>query len=68
MKFRILDKNGHTTVVIRERKVAVKKFNDLKKEGYLAYDENGPVEKCPDTVEELIFGKEFDGKDSPRGV
>lgn len=59
MKFYIPDGSGHKTLTV-EGVEAKKEFDRLIKEGYHATTRDGQrVEKCPDTVEELMFGKNF---------
>jgi len=67
MKFYILNKSGDTTLEVDEKNVTAE-FDKLIKEGYYALDQNGnridKADKVPDTVEELVFGKEI--KDTGR--
>lgn len=59
MKFYIPDGSGHRTLVVEGEK-AKKEFSRLIGEGYRATTKDGKrVEKCPDTVKELVFGREF---------
>lgn len=59
MKFYILNKKGHSTLTVEEEKV-IAEFDKLIKEGYEAVTKEGEkITKCPDTVEELVFGKEI---------
>lgn len=59
MKFYILNKTGDTTLEVETENVATE-FNKLIKEGYYALDKDGnKVDKVPDTVEELVFGREI---------
>lgn len=62
MKFRILDASGHTTLV-REKPGEIKKeFIKLQKQGFKAVTKDGKeikkVGEIPDTMEELVFGKD----------
>ena len=67
MKFYILNKTGDTTLQVKKKDVATE-FDKLIKEGYYALDKDGnkteKLEEIPDTVEELVFGKEI--KDTGR--
>jgi len=61
MKLRILDASGHTTLV-REKPGEIKKeFIKLQKQGFKALTKEGKeikkAGKIPDTMEELVFGK-----------
>lgn len=67
MKFYILNKTGDTALQVEKKDVATE-FDKLIKEGYYALDQDGKridkADKVPDTVEELVFGKEI--KDTGR--
>lgn len=60
MKFRILNKTGDEVLTLEKEEVK-EKFDQLIEEGFHAQTKKGElvedVEKVPDTVEELIFGK-----------
>ena len=62
MKFRILNKSGHTTVMLETPKKIKKEFKKLQKQGFKALTEEGKEIKkageIPDTMEELVFGKD----------
>lgn len=62
MKFRILDASGHTTLVRTKPKEIKKDFIKLQKQGFKAVTKEGKkidkAEKIPDTMEELVFGKD----------
>jgi len=68
MKFRILNKLGHTTMVLETPRKVKREFNKLQKQGFKALTKEGKqikkVEEIPDTMEELVFGKEakFSGR------
>lgn len=62
MKFIILNGKGDSTVAVTPEKIEME-FNRLKEKGYRAVTSEGAevneVSEIPDTVEELIFGKEM---------
>ena len=62
MKFRILDGSGHTAMTLETPKKIKKEFNKLQKQGFKALTKEGKeikkAEEIPDTVEELVFGKD----------
>jgi len=62
MKFRILDGSGHTTLVRTKPKEIKRDFNKLQKQGFKALTKEGKkidkAEEIPDTMEELVFGKD----------
>jgi len=62
MKFRILDGSGHSTMVLETPRKVKREFNKLQKQGFKALTKEGKeikkAEEIPDTVEELVFGKD----------
>lgn len=68
MKFRILNESGHTTMTLETPKKIKKEFNKLQKQGFKALTKEGKEIKkageIPDTMEELVFGKDakYSGK------
>jgi len=68
MKFTILNKSGHTTMVLETPRKIKREFDKLQKQGFKALTKEGKqikeAEEIPDTVEELIFGADvkYSGK------
>jgi len=68
MKFTILNKSGHTTLMLETPKKIKREFNKLQKQGFKALTNEGKEIKkageIPDTMEELVFGKDvkYSGK------
>lgn len=62
MKFIILNKGGDSTIAVAPERI-VTEFKELKEKGYRAVTSVGKEVKetseIPDTVEELIWGKEM---------
>jgi len=63
MKFRILDASGHETMVLETPGKIKREFDKLQKQGFKALTKEGKeikkAEKIPDTMEELVFGKDI---------
>ncbi|GAH67323.1 unnamed protein product [marine sediment metagenome] len=68
MKFRILNKSGHTTMTLETPIKIKREFDKLQKQGFKALTKEGKeikkAEEIPNTVEELVFGKDakYSGK------